>query len=119
MARIRLLCSPFAGAGVVGFRPWARFLPPHVEAFAVLLPGREDAIAEAPLTDWGAMRHALIDAVSSLPTLPTAIFGHSLGAVIGLDLARRSEEHTSELQSLMRISYAVFCLKQKQIYKST
>src|SRR3546814_4025734 len=28
--------------------------------------------------------------------------------------AVRSEEHTSELQSLMRISYAVFCLKQKQ-----
>src|SRR3546814_1823409 len=28
--------------------------------------------------------------------------------------ARRSEEHTSELQSLMRISYAVFCLKTKQ-----
>src|SRR3546814_1271193 len=27
---------------------------------------------------------------------------------------RRSEEHTSELQSLMRISYAVFCLKQKK-----
>src|SRR3546814_6339409 len=30
----------------------------------------------------------------------------------GLD--RRSEEHTSELQSLMRISYAVFCLKKKK-----
>src|SRR3546814_9834292 len=29
------------------------------------------------------------------------------------DLHRRSEEHTSELQSLMRISYAVFCLKKK------
>src|SRR3546814_6575828 len=29
------------------------------------------------------------------------------------DEARRSEEHTSELQSLMRISYAVFCLKKK------
>src|SRR3546814_2959369 len=29
------------------------------------------------------------------------------------DLAQRSEEHTSELQSLMRISYAVFCLKKK------
>src|SRR3546814_5196969 len=28
--------------------------------------------------------------------------------------ARRSEEHTSELQSLMRISYAVFCLKKKK-----
>src|SRR3546814_2894347 len=28
-------------------------------------------------------------------------------------IAKRSEEHTSELQSLMRISYAVFCLKKK------
>src|SRR3546814_7870091 len=39
-------------------------------------------------------------------------------AVLGPDAARhlrrpRSEEHTSELQSLMRISYAVFCLKKK------
>src|SRR3546814_6041281 len=31
--------------------------------------------------------------------------------------ASRSEEHTSELQSLMRISYAVFCLKKKKIVK--
>src|SRR3546814_3055348 len=30
----------------------------------------------------------------------------------------RSEEHTSELQSLMRISYAVFCLKKKKKYKT-
>src|SRR3546814_6037261 len=41
------------------------------------------------------------------------------GTVLPLRLARedlgaRSEEHTSELQSLMRISYAVFCLKKKQ-----
>src|SRR3546814_10609494 len=33
--------------------------------------------------------------------------------VIGVAEAGRSEEHTSELQSLMRISYAVFCLKKK------
>src|SRR3546814_1167080 len=31
----------------------------------------------------------------------------------GVDVHARSEEHTSELQSLMRISYAVFCLKKK------
>src|SRR3546814_3995634 len=31
-----------------------------------------------------------------------------------LDARHRSEEHTSELQSLMRISYAVFCLKKKR-----
>src|SRR3546814_1319778 len=34
-----------------------------------------------------------------------------------LDPQHRSEEHTSELQSLMRISYAVFCLKKKNIPK--
>src|SRR3546814_10599803 len=32
----------------------------------------------------------------------------------GINLGSRSEEHTSELQSLMRISYAVFCLKKKK-----
>src|SRR3546814_5164160 len=36
------------------------------------------------------------------------------GLMLGILLARRSEEHTSELQSLMRISYAVFCLKKKK-----
>src|SRR3546814_1585264 len=35
-------------------------------------------------------------------------------ADFGLTVTPRSEEHTSELQSLMRISYAVFCLKQKK-----
>src|SRR3546814_8214967 len=34
------------------------------------------------------------------------------------NLFTRSEEHTSELQSLMRISYAVFCLKKKNIQQS-
>src|SRR3546814_7093823 len=35
-------------------------------------------------------------------------------SIQGNDRQRRSEEHTSELQSLMRISYAVFCLKKKK-----
>src|SRR3546814_2812209 len=37
-----------------------------------------------------------------------------LSPVIEIGRLRRSEEHTSELQSLMRISYAVFCLKKKK-----
>src|SRR3546814_5844657 len=40
---------------------------------------------------------------------------HPQGLRQGADRAPRSEEHTSELQSLMRISYAVFCLKKKTI----
>src|SRR3546814_4014668 len=45
---------------------------------------------------------------------------HACPSGDGINLARwaRSEEHTSELQSLMRISYAVFCLKKKTIAQS-
>src|SRR3546814_2425039 len=41
-----------------------------------------------------------------------SLLGLILGGVVN-DIYGRSEEHTSELQSLMRISYAVFCLKHK------
>src|SRR3546814_6991871 len=41
------------------------------------------------------------------------------GAIASAAQQLRSEEHTSELQSLMRISYAVFCLKKKKINKTT
>src|SRR3546814_6597332 len=47
---------------------------------------------------------------------------HRFGKGIGLQraaLGERSEEHTSELQSLMRISYAVFCLKKKNNHLKT
>src|SRR3546814_8214474 len=40
--------------------------------------------------------------------------GRHAGRVLLCAVAGRSEEHTSELQSLMRISYAVFCLKKKK-----
>src|SRR3546814_12878156 len=54
---------------------------------------------------------ALKAAIAALEEIPTDSF-----AAIGK--AARSEEHTSELQSLMRISYAVFCLKKKKITKT-
>src|SRR3546814_2485901 len=49
--------------------------------------------------------------------------GRPAARVVAVNADRRSEEHTSELQSLMRISYAVFCLKKKKttytIYHNT
>src|SRR3546814_1644159 len=44
--------------------------------------------------------------------------GFDCEATSGVGVVFRSEEHTSELQSLMRISYAVFCLKKKKKKKS-
>src|SRR3546814_5498224 len=54
--------------------------------------------------DAGAIRRQFVDVIDIAPTLLDAA---------GARFDSRSEEHTSELQSLMRISYAVFCLKKK------
>src|SRR3546814_5224557 len=67
----------------------------------------------------GATRSITRAVMSSVVPLPRSIL-YCLSANSGvrfskltLRLETRSEEHTSELQSLMRISYAVFCLKKK------
>src|SRR3546814_1326615 len=55
---------------------------------------------------------------SLVQTLIATLIGTPVGILAGTYMAeygRRSEEHTSELQSLMRISYAVFCLQKKNI----
>src|SRR3546814_10409129 len=54
------------------------------------------------------------DAADPLPTSPKPATQAILPASMTSVARRRSEEHTSELQSLMRISYAVFCLQKKK-----
>src|SRR3546814_5398173 len=81
-----------------------------------------ESLASRPRTDANMSRaHWREDFIETLPDArrwkkhtprlcDTAMTGRSGDAAAG---GRRSEEHTSELQSLMRISYAVFCLKKK------
>src|SRR3546814_7129523 len=60
-------------------------------------------------TDY-AKEHFTETELRQFPNVDNAYLELQTGRV---DAAMRSEEHTSELQSLMRISYAVFCLKKK------
>src|SRR3546814_10279827 len=69
----------------------------------------------------GAQRRSVVDAVAHETDHMAVGFQEAHDALLvrrrqlGEDVvALRSEEHTSELQSLMRISYAVFCLKKKK-----
>src|SRR3546814_10597612 len=70
-----------------------------------------------PQSDPGAGRRIRLSAQGSAAAADRAVPGSAryvAGRERGARQARaRSEEHTSELQSLMRISYAVFCLKKK------
>src|SRR3546814_3360168 len=64
-------------------------------------------------TPWMGSRPSIID---GLPVIGRALLHENLWFNFGhhhIGLSLRSEEHTSELQSLMRISYAVFCLQKK------
>src|SRR3546814_7259034 len=66
------------------------------------------------ITDYGAFVDlGGIDGLLHVTDLSYKRVGHP-SEMINIGDTVRSEEHTSELQSLMRISYAVFCLKKKQ-----
>src|SRR3546814_3989821 len=72
----------------------------------------DDKASEGALKRAGAQCDAM---TQSAPAAGAGREGSVLHAVLPPDVTvQRSEEHTSELQSLMRISYAVFCLKKKK-----
>src|SRR3546814_10757876 len=83
----------------------AGMAPVETSGFGLLLVPEDDGGFGG---DWGDANAVLRIAGVMVPDLPVAelIAGEALQPA-------RSEEHTSELQSLMRISYAVFCLKKK------
>src|SRR3546814_3684153 len=72
-----------------------------------IIAARRPRLGQVVLTVTGLLQ--------TLPSLAVFVF---MIPLFGIGAGPRSEEHTSELQSLMRISYAVFCLQQKNI-KST
>ncbi|MEW2512425.1 thioesterase domain-containing protein [Streptomyces sp. NPDC046870] len=90
LARVRLYCLPWAGAGAAGFRDWARGLPEWVEVVAVALPGRERRLAEPALDSVRRIADRLAPVLlADAGELPQALFGHSLGALVAHETALR------------------------------
>src|SRR3546814_9991264 len=79
--------------------------------------GNQMSFADLGLSD--ELLRAVEDSGYTEPTpvqrqaIPSVLMNKDLIAIAQTGTGKRSEEHTSELQSLMRISYAVFCLKKK------
>jgi pyochelin biosynthesis protein PchC len=86
---VSLVCFPHAGGAASYFRPWPASLAPGIEVLAVQYPGREDRAAEPCLTTIADLADQIQAALG--PSLPGtfAFFGHSMGAILAFEVARR------------------------------
>ena len=89
--RARLFCLPYAGGSAAVYRSWMSALPPEIELLSVQLPGRGWRLREAPLRDLHVAADRIADAIAEQDDLPFAVFGHSMGAWLGLEVVRRLE----------------------------
>jgi medium-chain acyl-[acyl-carrier-protein] hydrolase len=87
-AALRLLCFPFAGSGASAFRTWPDALPGEVELWAIELPGRERRMREPLFDRIGPLVSAIVDGIAPELDRPFAIYGHSLGSMLGFSVAR-------------------------------
>lgn len=88
-ARASLLCFPHAGGSATSFLHLSKVLSPHIAVAAVQYPGRQDRRAETPLSSATTLADQISDVVADWVDRPCAIFGHSMGAVVGYEVARR------------------------------
>jgi len=90
-AAVRLICFPHAGGAASAYLPFAQALSPQFDVVAMQYPGRQDRRSEPFLTTIAAMADAALEPVLALADRPIALFGHSMGATVAFEVARRLE----------------------------
>ncbi|MCZ4351944.1 thioesterase domain-containing protein [Roseovarius aestuarii] len=89
-APMRLFIFPFAGGGSAPYRAWAPLFPSDIDLQFVMLPGRERRFREAAHVSAPALLGELEDAITPLLDRPYGFFGHSMGASLAYEMARRT-----------------------------
>ncbi|MDH6113684.1 pyochelin biosynthetic protein PchC [Kitasatospora sp. MAP12-15] len=112
-AEVRLVCLPHAGGSASFYVPASRALSPAVDVLAVQYPGRQDRHAEAPLDDLDTLAGRICAALLPWTDLPLALFGHSMGAVLAFEVARRLETHGVRLRQLLVSGRRPPCLPER------
>jgi medium-chain acyl-[acyl-carrier-protein] hydrolase len=96
-ARLRLFCFPYAGGSSLIYRQWPEGLPADVELCAVQLPGRGSRLREPAFRQMPTLVERLAEVLPPLFDRPFAFFGHSMGASMAFELARRlRSDHAPE-----------------------
>ncbi|GLY44345.1 oleoyl-ACP hydrolase [Amycolatopsis sp. NBRC 101858] len=99
-AKARLVCLPHAGGSAPFYFPVAKALAPDVEVLAVQYPGRQDRRHEPFLTSIDAMADRVAELLVKHTDRPLALFGHSMGAMVAYETARRLERAGAEVAAL-------------------
>lgn len=86
---VNLLCLPHAGGSASFYYPLARALAPGIRVLAVQYPGRQDRYREPSIPSVPELAVRITAELPAVVTGPLAIFGHSMGAVIGYEIAAR------------------------------
>ncbi len=104
----RLVCFPHAGGGASSFHAWARELAgAPVEVATLRLPGREARLRETPIEDLPVLVAHIDDALEAAgDSRPAVWFGHSSGARIAFELARRRRSRGGTLPTHLVVSGA-------------
>jgi surfactin synthase thioesterase subunit len=89
---VRLVCLPHAGGSASFYFPLSKALAPGVDVLAVQYPGRQDRRNEPHITDLSEMADRIFAAIRHLDDRPLALFGHSMGAVLGYEIALRMQD---------------------------
>ncbi|MFI2184136.1 thioesterase II family protein [Streptomyces sioyaensis] len=92
-AAARLVCFPHAGGGASFYRRWAALLPATYDHLTVQYPGREDRIGEECIGEMHPLADRIAEVLLPLTDRPLILFGHSMGASIAYEVARRLQEH--------------------------
>lgn len=87
-ARLRLFCFPYGGGAAGAYRAWQDHLPSSIEVCPVQIPGRENRLHEPCYTSLDLLVEATAEGLAGLLDKPFAFFGHSMGAMLGFELAR-------------------------------
>lgn len=88
----RLFCFPHAGGSASYYFPVSRALTPDIEVLAVQYPGRQDRHREPAVGDLTTLAESIYTATRPWTDRPFAFFGHSMGAVLAFEVARRLQE---------------------------
>ncbi|HEX7331340.1 MAG TPA: alpha/beta fold hydrolase [Pyrinomonadaceae bacterium] len=96
-ATVRLFCFPFAGGTTHTYRPWQTLLPQSIDVIPVQPPGRGERLSEPPFHRLSEIVEALACELTPYLDKPFAFFGHSMGALIGLELARWLRKNSNRM----------------------